>query len=200
MRSWRWYSKVLFALLVVAFAYWVWPTPWRYDHTQVGRLHLPVRTHRITGRAEMLSGTTWEQRKPPKQDNGDHLDILGKSPEKDSGVRRDYASEEDAISIVKGRPGRDYFDFAPGGRAYDVEWCVRNVWSSMKGPQPPLLWKAEKHSSGLYVVSVGGMRGDRLVSIYGWEVDVENRVVRFLNDDPELAKSYGFKGVKLQSK
>ena len=30
MRAWRWHSKVLFALLVAAFAYSVWPTPWRY--------------------------------------------------------------------------------------------------------------------------------------------------------------------------
>jgi len=30
MRHWRWYSKLLFALLVAAFAYFVWPTPWQY--------------------------------------------------------------------------------------------------------------------------------------------------------------------------
>ena len=29
MRTWRWYSKLLFALLLLAFAYLVWPTPWR---------------------------------------------------------------------------------------------------------------------------------------------------------------------------
>lgn len=29
MRAWNWYSKAAFALVLLAFAYWVWPTPWR---------------------------------------------------------------------------------------------------------------------------------------------------------------------------
>ncbi len=61
MRSWRWYSKVLFALLVAAFAYWVWPTPWR-DHS-VDALGTPllVRENRLTGHTQMkgIGGTEW---------------------------------------------------------------------------------------------------------------------------------------------
>jgi len=43
MRTWRWYSKVLLGLLILAFAYYVWPTPWQcfYDG------HFLVRTHRL---------------------------------------------------------------------------------------------------------------------------------------------------------
>jgi hypothetical protein len=56
MRSWRWYSKVLFALLAAAFAYWVWPTPWRYDHWEGGGA---IRTHRVTGRMQVLRDSGW---------------------------------------------------------------------------------------------------------------------------------------------
>jgi hypothetical protein len=59
VRSWRWYSKLLFALLVSAFAYWVWPTPWRHSSLVVGEVALPVRVHRVTGRAERLTLTGW---------------------------------------------------------------------------------------------------------------------------------------------
>ena len=50
MRTWRWYSKVLFALLVAAFAYWVWPTPWRWEETNTGL----YRLNRFTGRVERM--------------------------------------------------------------------------------------------------------------------------------------------------
>ncbi len=50
MRNWRWYSKVLFALLVAAFAYWVWPTPWTaYAHVDTQL----VRQNRFTGRVQV---------------------------------------------------------------------------------------------------------------------------------------------------
>jgi hypothetical protein len=56
VRTWRWYSKVLFALLVAAFAYFVWPTPSRYDHTG----NRPFRTHRVTGRVQgVMPGLGW---------------------------------------------------------------------------------------------------------------------------------------------
>jgi hypothetical protein len=48
MRAWKWYSKTLLALAILAFAYLVWPTPWRYDHAK----GVPVRTHRITGETQ----------------------------------------------------------------------------------------------------------------------------------------------------
>jgi len=55
MRTWRWYSKLLFALLVAAFAYFAWPTPWQY-HPTGGRLY---RTHRITGVGQLWWGDGW---------------------------------------------------------------------------------------------------------------------------------------------
>ena len=59
MRTWRWYSKVLLALVALAFAYWVWPTPYRYwnDHAW------SFRVNRFTGTAQAvkaLHGGTWE--------------------------------------------------------------------------------------------------------------------------------------------
>ena len=48
MRSWRWYSKLLFALLIVAFAYFVWPTPWVY-HLNGDEI---FRVNRATGSVE----------------------------------------------------------------------------------------------------------------------------------------------------
>jgi hypothetical protein len=60
MRTWRWYSKVLFALLVASFAYYVWPTPWRYLPS-AGRED--VRVHRVTGRIQGLSHLGWQDMK-----------------------------------------------------------------------------------------------------------------------------------------
>lgn len=45
MRTWRWYSKVSFGLLCLAFAYWVWPTPYHYPEVGPGL----VRVNRFTG-------------------------------------------------------------------------------------------------------------------------------------------------------
>jgi len=69
MRSWRWYSKVLFALLIAAFGYYVWPTPWTYYQlnpsvsaadgpyaTSITEYGSWLRVNRFTGRAEELSG------------------------------------------------------------------------------------------------------------------------------------------------
>ena len=46
MRNWKWYSKVLLVLVLAAFAYWVWPTPWAYGTIEAGVL---MRRHRISG-------------------------------------------------------------------------------------------------------------------------------------------------------
>jgi len=51
MQRWRWYSKVLFALLVAAFAYFVWPTPYVYLPGPEG---VPVRVNRFTGSSHYL--------------------------------------------------------------------------------------------------------------------------------------------------
>ena len=48
MRSWRWYSKLLCALVLAAFAYFVWPTPWHYHHHGTTLL----RINRLTGTIE----------------------------------------------------------------------------------------------------------------------------------------------------
>jgi hypothetical protein len=42
--------------LVAAFAITVWPTMYRYDHVTRDGETYPVRTHRITGRTEVLIG------------------------------------------------------------------------------------------------------------------------------------------------
>jgi len=61
MRSWRWYSKVLFALLVAAFAYWVWPTPWFYPPLS----STIVRVHRVTGEVQRTGDGYWNRMVPP---------------------------------------------------------------------------------------------------------------------------------------
>jgi hypothetical protein len=46
----------LLSLVVLGlFACYVWPTFYRYDHFQFHEVTFPVRIHRVTGRAEMLS-------------------------------------------------------------------------------------------------------------------------------------------------
>jgi len=58
---WAWAALALAALLCAAF---VWPTPYRYDHFTAGGTSLPVRIHRITGRAEILRLNGWEPLEP----------------------------------------------------------------------------------------------------------------------------------------
>lgn len=76
MRTWRWYSKGLFALLVAAFAYWVWPTPWtgyrevenytesnRFDiadKTDTTRDVVLLRRNRITGCIQRNDCLVWQ--------------------------------------------------------------------------------------------------------------------------------------------
>lgn len=67
MRTWRWYSKLLPALLLAAFAYWVWPTAWEHYRDE----GVNVRVNRFTGKAEFLRpepGHAWvafRRRGPP---------------------------------------------------------------------------------------------------------------------------------------
>ena len=61
MRHWRWYSKVLFALVLAAFAYWVWPTPW--ERFQWGD-RAPGRVNRFTGAVEFNVGHGWHRWNP----------------------------------------------------------------------------------------------------------------------------------------
>lgn len=59
MRTWRWYSKLTLALVLAAFVYWVWPTPWRY----FSRYDEQWRVHRVTGRSQYLH-KGWRDERP----------------------------------------------------------------------------------------------------------------------------------------
>lgn len=43
------------------FGYFGWPTPWRYDRLTLGDKTYPVRTHRVSERAEMFTNDGWER-------------------------------------------------------------------------------------------------------------------------------------------
>jgi hypothetical protein len=45
---------LLWLLLAIAFAVYVWPTRWRYDHMTVDGNIVPVRMDRFSGDADML--------------------------------------------------------------------------------------------------------------------------------------------------
>lgn len=51
-RGWRPY---VLAALLVTFAFWVWPTPWRYFNARGEN----IRINRFTGHAEHLYGVGW---------------------------------------------------------------------------------------------------------------------------------------------
>jgi hypothetical protein len=112
MRSWRWYSKVLFALLVAAFAYWVWPTAWFYPPLS----STIARVHRVTGEVQRTRDGYWERVIPPRarvETEAEHqtrvsafaeLDALSKAKTKSKGSAFD---ELDALSRAAGRARRD---------------------------------------------------------------------------------------------
>jgi len=60
----RWFWPLI-ALLALAFAYLVWPSPYRYTSYAGG---FPVRVHRLTGRAEILRDDGWQPMQPRKLD------------------------------------------------------------------------------------------------------------------------------------
>lgn len=53
--KWQLSRKVLLVVVVLVFAYCVWPTPWRY-------LSERVRVNRITGETQVLTSDGWERR------------------------------------------------------------------------------------------------------------------------------------------
>jgi len=57
-----WYWKAGIAVLALAFAYLVWPTPWRYEH----HAGLLVRIDRLRGNTDVLRGQGWERWQPPR--------------------------------------------------------------------------------------------------------------------------------------
>ena len=54
MRTWRWYSKVVLALLLAAFAYFVWPTRYAWEVPSTGGFPTVIRRDRFTGQILLL--------------------------------------------------------------------------------------------------------------------------------------------------
>jgi|GEM_PF-3578686 len=95
MRTWRWYSKLLFALLVTAFAYFVWPTPWRY-HDFDG---VPFRSHRLTDRVQVLGYRGWE-------------DLATKAADKAVAAERQQPEEGTVGDVARKQGGRTWGELA----------------------------------------------------------------------------------------
>lgn len=63
---------VVVLLVCLAFAAFVWPTRYRYDHVTLGQDVYPVRIDRFTGRGEMLvPGHGWMGVDERWEDEGD---------------------------------------------------------------------------------------------------------------------------------
>jgi hypothetical protein len=57
---------VLLGLVLAAFAYWVWPTAWRYDYMTDGEGHRQVvRMHRVTARTQAVWYYGWVDLRRP---------------------------------------------------------------------------------------------------------------------------------------
>jgi len=82
----------------------------------------------------------------------------------------------------------------PHGSGLSVEECLVDMAANAKGRVRIIGWEAKMQPDGLYVVVFQARFGDekRPATRLGWEVDPENQIVRFINDDPELARRYGF--------
>ena len=62
---------ILWLLLFLAFAVYVWPTRWRYDHMTVDGNIVPVRMDRFSGDADMLvPDDGWVPVEAPSDTNG----------------------------------------------------------------------------------------------------------------------------------
>lgn len=51
--------KLTIAVGLAVFSYFVWPTPYRYDHVKFGNMYTLVRTNRLTGNSDTLYGSKW---------------------------------------------------------------------------------------------------------------------------------------------
>lgn len=61
MGKWRWYSKLLLALVLAAFAYFVWPTP--YSWYPVERSRYMIQRNRVTGRCVFVEAQEPRQKR-----------------------------------------------------------------------------------------------------------------------------------------
>lgn len=78
--------RLLLLVLVVAlaFAVFVWPSRWRYDHITVQQDRYLVRIERLTGRTEILvpelgwtpAEMPWDENAPPGDDRHSSADAL----------------------------------------------------------------------------------------------------------------------------
>lgn len=59
----RRFRRVLLLGLALGFAYFVWPTPWRYDRIRSAQgYEAPIRVNRFTGTTQLLSPAGWQER------------------------------------------------------------------------------------------------------------------------------------------
>jgi len=66
----RIFRILLGVALIAAFATFVWPTRWRYDHMTVDNDTYPVRIDRITGDSDvLLPGDGWTPTEEALQDS-----------------------------------------------------------------------------------------------------------------------------------
>ena len=143
MRSWRWYSKVLLALLVAAFAYWVWPTPYQYlppplpkgmdtEYDDWGRETdsgiVALRFNRFTGMIQALSrdgpGYWYAYAMPP---------TVRLSPEAENEVRvlhLEHANWNGRDLLRWQTTYHPYWDFTAVYYAWRTGWSTRgrNSW------------------------------------------------------------------------
>ncbi|NOT35479.1 MAG: hypothetical protein HOP12_15140 [Candidatus Eisenbacteria bacterium] len=52
---WRLLRRALLLAALAGFLFAVWPTPWRHTHITLEDGTYPVRIHRVTGEAQMLT-------------------------------------------------------------------------------------------------------------------------------------------------
>jgi hypothetical protein len=64
----RWIRLLLFLAVVAAFLAYGWPSLYRYDHISIDGDVYPVRIHRVTGDADMLTSDGWVPMAP--EDDG----------------------------------------------------------------------------------------------------------------------------------
>ena len=118
-------------------------------------------------------------------------------------VKRERASRyfTDALDASEGPAPVSRVPTLSRVSAYErVDEYLQRLGEEAKGRVRTIGWKADRQPDGLYVVSFRAEQpGHANTKGLGWEVDVENQIVRFINDDPELARHYGFENGKVST-